>query len=114
MTNLQAFARHAVNIWFTTCMLLLAGCSGEPSNADISKALNVNAAQGAAGMERLSPGSSRTFMPTLHDVKKLGCQKDGAAYRCDVEMDVTSQGTRAKVPATYRFVSGSDGWAVTR
>ncbi|RYI18360.1 MAG: hypothetical protein EON48_09780 [Acetobacteraceae bacterium] len=95
---------------------LLAGCSGEPGNADIEKALTVNAAQGNVQMEQLSKGSSQAFMPQVHAARKLGCKPDtSAAFVCDVELDLTPpRGVRTRTNASLRFVQGSDGWAVAR
>ena len=95
---------------------LLAGCSGEPGNADIERALAVQAAQGTARMEQLSKGSSQAFMPAVHAARKLGCKPDtAAAFVCDVELDLTPpQGVRTRTNASLRFVQGSDGWAVAR
>ena len=95
---------------------LLAGCSGEPGNADIEKALAIHAAQGTAQMEQLSRGSSQGFMPQVHAARKLGCKPDTvAAYVCDVELDLTPpRGVRTRTNASLRFVQGSDGWSVSR
>jgi outer membrane murein-binding lipoprotein Lpp len=95
---------------------LLAGCSGEPGNADIERALAVQAAQGTARMEQLSKGSSQAFMPAVHAARKLGCKPDtAAAFVCDVELDLTPpRGVRTRTYASLRFVQGSDGWAFAR
>ena len=95
---------------------LLVGCSGEPGNADIERALAVQAAQGTARMEQLSKGSSQAFMPAVHAARKLGCKPDtAAAFVCDVELDLTPpRGVRTRTNASLRFVQGSDGWAVAR
>lgn len=95
---------------------LLAGCSGEPGNADIERALTAHATQGTMQMEHLSRGSSQAFMPTVHAARKLGCKPDTvAAFVCDVELDLTPpRGVRTRTNASLRFVQGSDGWAVAR
>lgn len=95
---------------------LLGGCSGEPSAGDLEKAVAANASQGAEQMERLSRGSSKSFMPQVHSVKKLGCrQETGAAWLCDVELDMTPpHGVRGKVPTSMRFTKGSEGWTASR
>ena len=105
----------AVWILLTTSTALLSACSGEPSSSDVEKAVSANASRGSAQMEQLSRGSSTTFMPQIHGVKKLGCRPEtSAAYACDIEVDMTSQGVRGKVPTSMRFIKGSEGWAASR
>ncbi len=106
----------AIALFVSLNAVLLTGCSGEPSGSDIRKAVQTNAVQGAANMEQMSRGSSRNFMPQVHEVRKLGCkQENQAAWLCDVELDMTSpQGVRGRTPVSLRFVSGSDGWSVSR
>lgn len=113
-TSTQAYGA-ALGVLLAAIVPLLAACSGEPSSTELEKAVSANASQGSAQMERLSRGSSKTFMPQVHGVKKLGCrQETSPAYLCDVELDVTSQGVRSKVPTSMRFVKGSEGWVVSR
>lgn len=108
--------RLAITALVLSGAALLGGCSGEPSAGDLEKAVAANASQGAEQMERLSRGSSKSFMPQVHGVKKLGCRQDtGAAWLCDIELDVTSpQGVRGKVPTSMRFIKGSEGWTASR
>lgn len=116
MTNTFTQARGtALCILLAAGTALLCACSGEPSGGDLEKAVSANFLQGSAQMERLSPGSSKTFIPQVHNVKKLGCrQESGASFSCDIELDMTSRGVRGKVPTSMRFVKGSEGWAVSR
>lgn len=108
--------RLAVTSLVLSSAALLGGCSGEPSAGDLEKAVAANASQGAEQMERLSRGSSKSFMPQVHNVKKLSCRQDtGAAWLCDIELDMTSpQGVRGKVPTAMRFIKGSEGWTASR
>ena len=117
MSNVLFQARRGTrHVLLAAGAALLAACSGEPSNSDIEKAVSANAAQGSAQMEQLSRGSSKSFMPEVHSVKKLGCrQQTDTAYLCDIELDMTSpQGVRGKVPTSMRFIKGSEGWAASR
>lgn len=116
MLNTFTQARStALRILLAASVALLSACSGEPSSSDVEKAVSANAAQGSAQMEQLSRGSSKTFMPQVHGIKKLGCRAEtGTAYVCDIELDMTSQGVRGKVPTSMRFVKGSEGWAISR
>lgn len=98
------------NVW------LVSGCSSEPGNADIEKALAVNSAQGTAQMKQISKGSSQVFLPQVHSARKLGCKSEtAAAYIRDVKLDVTPpRGTRTRTTASLRLVHGSDGWSLSR
>ena len=117
MSNVLFQARRGTrHVLLATGAALLAACSGEPSSSDLERAVSANAAQGSAQMEQLSRGSSKSFMPEVHSVKKLGCrQQTDTAYLCDIELDMTSpQGVRGKVPTSMRFIKGSEGWAASR
>lgn len=83
---------------------VLAGCSSEPSEADIRKAYEAKFAE--AG--KLAGG----LAPKFHGLKKLACAKsEGASgYNCDVEMDVEMLGMRQKNAGNVRLVKGDDGW----
>lgn len=117
MSNVLFQARRGTrHVLLAAGVALLAACGGEPSTSDIEKAVSTNASQGSAQIEQLSRGSSKSFMPQVHGVKKLGCrQETGAAYLCDIELDMTSpQGLRGKVPTSMRFIKGSEGWVASR
>ena len=116
MPNTFTQARStALRILLAASVALLSACSGEPSNSDVEKAISANASRGSAQMEQLSRGSSKTFMPQIHGVRKLGCRPEtSAAYACDIEVDMTSRGVRSKVPTSMRFIKGSEGWAASR
>lgn len=94
-------------------LLVLGGCSSEPSADDIEKALKANTEQ--AVQKAKSLGMENMFNITLHAVKKLGCSpaQGEAGYNCDVEMDATLPlAGRTKNVAKVRLVKGSDGWVV--
>lgn len=116
MSNVPFQARGTRHLVLAAGAVLLAACSGEPSANDVEKAVFANAAQGSAQMEQLSRGSSKSFIPQVHSVKKLGCrQETDTAYLCDIELDMTSpQGVRGKVPTSMRFIKASEGWAASR
>ena len=91
----------------------LAGCSGEPSASDIDKTVRTYMSQSQAQLQRLS--GTKNSLGEIHDVKKLGCKSDtDVSWRCDVEIDISQQGNRAKGPASFRFVKGSNGWALAQ
>lgn len=92
----------------------LVGCSGAPSEGDISTTIKNQHERETADMRKMT-GSYFTMPVTeLKDVKKVGCKEDGEkAWRCDVEMKI-KQGTVEKISVTaMRFVKSSDGWVVS-
>lgn len=101
---------------------LLAGCSGEPSSSDV-KTLVEREIKPALEMQAMIMKNAAAFgggkpgqgTPTLKDVKKIGCKPDGeTAYRCDIEL-VMSTGAESKSQVVpMRFVKASSGWQVTK
>lgn len=85
---------------------VLAGCSSEPSEADIRKAYEAKFAEAV----KLAGGG--LGVPKLHGLKKLACAKSEgtSGYHCDVEMDVEMLGMRQKNAGNVRLVKGDAGW----
>lgn len=91
----------------------VAGCSGEPSAGDIDKTVRTYMSESQVQMQKLT--GSKSSLGDIHNVKKLGCKSDtDVSWRCDVELDMTQLGNRTKGPTSFRFVKGSDGWALSR
>ena len=98
---------------------LLAGCGGSPSDGDMLKAVQTQAAAERQAFERFAGRGAAGFLQKtqgeIKSVKKIGCKDDGEkAYRCDVEIELQQGGSTHKGPASLRFVKGSDGWAVMK
>lgn len=91
--------------------MTLVGCSGEPSSSDIDKAFRVQLDQ----FNKLVGGLGGKTTE-LNEVKKIGCtaSPEASGYVCDVEIDSTAMGHRAKGVQKMRLVKGSDGWVITR
>lgn len=93
---------------------LLAGCSGEPSDSDVTAAFEryVESANAAASsIAGKLPPDMRT---ELKSTRKLGCaDAGGGAYLCDVEVDMKTALGQMKRTSKFRFIKGSDGWAVS-
>lgn len=88
----------------------LAACSGAPSDSDMKKALQKNADQ-TIGALLGNDKNAQDAKPKYDSVKGLGCKSDGEkAYRCDVEIEMTSMLGKQKTAQSIRFVKGSDGW----
>ena len=112
-----------------TCTVLLAACSGAPSEGQMKDALQadikrkqdqaVEAAR-ALGGEQAAQMSRRMTEANATEVKnvhKIGCKDDGEnAYRCDIEVEVSRRGGQIQKsqPFSARFVKGSDGWHAER
>ena len=100
--------------------LVLAGCSSEPSNADIEKAVQASVQQSQEAMGKLADGNpqaagmAKAFQAKVHSVNKIGCKSDGdKAYKCDVELDMETGLTgRKKQTVPVRMVKGSEGWTM--
>lgn len=105
--------------------LLVAGCSGEPSEADIKAAFEKDMAKTAQSIDEAGkmfgglgkPLTDSLGKMELHAVKKIGCAqaKDAPGFVCDVEVDMTVPiAGRAREMTTARFVKGPDGWIVVK
>lgn len=96
--------------WLSMLVTLLSGCSGAPSDADMKNALQKNVDQSVGAI--LGNGKeAQDAKPKYDSVKGLGCKSDGEkAYRCDVEIEMTSMLGKQKSAQSIRFVKGSDGW----
>ena len=91
----------------------LAGCSGEPSAGEIDRSVRTHMSESQAQMQKLT--GSKGSLGEIHNVKKLSCRSDtDVSWKCDVELDMTQFGNRTKGPASFRFVKGADGWALSR
>ena len=98
----------------TLCATALTACGSGPSDAAIEKALKDNAAQGQPSAKDLAPGA-RGLITEIHSVKNLGCKSvSDAVYACDVEVDVSQFGKRAKGVTNVRMAKGSDGWTLAQ
>jgi hypothetical protein len=106
-------------------LLIMAGCSGQPSEADIKAAFEKDMAKTAQSIDEAGKmfgglGTSLTDSlgkMELHAVKKIGCAeaKDAPGFVCDVEIDMTVPiAGRSKEMATARFVKGPEGWVVVK
>jgi hypothetical protein len=93
--------------------LSLSGCSNEPSAGEIDKAVRQEMTNGRAQMQRL--GASPSMVGEINNVEKLACKEETKVrYRCDVEIDLTQSGNRAKGPASFAFIKGSNGWSLSK
>lgn len=101
-------------------VLLLAACSGEPSEPEIQAAFDRRGEQQAQALKsmlgtQLGTVAGKLFgEPQVRNVRKIGCKADGEqAYRCDLEFEVQAMGQDTKQVAAMRFVKASEGWVLT-
>lgn len=91
---------------------LLTACSSGPSDKEMEIALQKNVDQTVGALLGDSK-ESRDARPKFTSVRRLDCKGDGEkAYKCDVELEVSSMLGKQKSTQSIRFVKGSDGWAV--
>lgn len=96
---------------------LLAGCSGEPSAADIEGAyrahLDTATRATAAMMGPKMAAQLKELTPQLHALKKISCapHDDAKVYTCQVEVDMTAPMLgRHKQVVPMVLVETADGW----
>lgn len=93
-----------------SCCLLLVGCGGAPSDAEIKATVERQQAQ-----DLKNAGAAAGFLPTIKVLKKVGCKEDGEkAYKCDLEIEATQMKNTQTGVVQMRFVKTSDGWMVSR
>lgn len=104
-------------------LLTAAGCSMEPSDADLKSAIEKSMSKTNESLNQTAQmfggaGKALTDMigqVEVHGVRKIGCvQADGSpGYVCDFEIDMTVPfAGRSKKMEKARFVKGPDGWVI--
>ena len=89
-------------------VMLLSGCSSEPSESDIENALKAQAAD-----PRFST-DAKAILATIK-VKKLGCKPDDVTgYICTIEEKTEKAGFDGKKVRIERarMIKGSEGWTI--
>jgi hypothetical protein len=100
-------------LMMTSVACALSACSSAPSDGDMKAALQKNADQTMVALLG-DDKEAQKAKPKYTSVKGLGCKSDGEnAYRCDVEVEMTSMMGQQKTAQSIRFVKGSDGWIAT-
>lgn len=95
---------------------VLAACSNGPSDAEVVQAVKKNVEMTS---ERIKAATGITvpdgLRTELRSAKNLGCSDaGGAAYQCDVEVDIKSPVGDVKQTTKLRLVKGSEGWVVSQ
>jgi len=107
---------------FTIVLLgiLLTGCSGEPTGAELHKALQAEMDRANELVQTMLGSEAGAKVETkIHALEKLNCrqgEEDGTTeYRCKVELDITyPPAKRQKRKASVRMVKEDKGWMVVK
>ena len=97
--------------------LFIAGCSGEPSEADIRAVYEAEIAKANEQMVNLGGEQAASLLgkSELHSVTRLACKEadQASGYYCDVEVDMSVPllGRTTQI-RTQRFVKSDSGWVV--
>ncbi len=98
----------------------LTGCSKEPTEADLKKALQSEMDRAnELAQTMLGEAAGAEVATTIHAINKLNCklsEVDGKQeYRCRVEMDITyPPAKRQKRKASIRMVKEDNGWMIVK
>ena len=97
--------------------VLIAGCSGEPSEADIRAVYEAEIAKTNEQMINLGGEQAANLLgkSELHSITKLACKEadQTSGYNCDVEVDMSVPLLgRSTQMRTRRFVKSDNGWVV--
>jgi hypothetical protein len=96
----------------TGAALMLAGCSGGPSDSEVKEAFKVVFDRETIPLAAVSKMTG-SEPPELVEVNNLGCTKrEPSGYACDVEVEVKFRGAAQKTAKKMNFVKGSDGWII--
>jgi len=98
----------------------LTGCSEEPTEADLKKALQSEMDRAnELAQTMLGEEAGAAVATTIHALDKLNCKlsevEDKQEYRCRVELDITyPPAKRQKRKATVRMVKEDNGWMIVK
>lgn len=95
------------------CTALVAGCSGEPSQAEIRRATESLLARADDDrVAQLLPDRPAGRMVELLHLQKLRCQKatNDEDFLCDIRMEVSTFGLHQQHTARVRMVRDGHDW----
>jgi outer membrane murein-binding lipoprotein Lpp len=86
---------------------LLAGCDSEPSENDISNALNKSIESGNSAVRAINPNAPEAMLRKLNSVKKIDCIKESdKSYKCNAEVSINNENRTTPV----NLLKTDDGW----
>jgi hypothetical protein len=80
--------------------LLLTACARGPSDEEINQAIQARTAGLLGGL--------------IKAARKVGCEKSGEAWLCDVAVTMTMAGQELTNVQRLRFIKTDKGWAVSQ
>lgn len=88
---------------------ILSGCDSEPSEKDISSALNKSIEHGNSAIRAINPNAPQEMFRNLNSVKKIDCIKESdKTYKCNAEIAINSENRTTSVT----LLKIDDGWKV--
>ncbi len=88
---------------------ILSGCDSEPSEKDISSALNKSIESGNSAIRAINPNVSQEMLRKLNSVKKIDCIKEtDKSYKCNAEISINNENRTTPV----KLLKTDDGWKV--
>jgi len=88
---------------------LLAGCDSEPSENDISNALNKSIESGNSAVRAINPNAPEAMLRTLNSVKKIDCIKESdKSYKCNTEIVINDKNRITSL----KLLKTDDGWKI--
>ncbi|CAA7611754.1 conserved hypothetical protein [Candidatus Terasakiella magnetica] len=98
----------------TAICAVLTACGGEPSEADMKKAIQGRFDDVNAEMKAVGAAIGKELVITVKAFKKLGCVKaeGNPGYTCDFEMTMDGPLGEQSQKASGRFTASDKGWAV--
>ena len=100
MTWIQTGARAAPVL---SALLLLSACSSGPNEAEMRAAFE-------SQMGGLAIAGAKS---PIKEFEKIGCEKSGEAYLCDVRIKMEVLGIAQERTSRVRFIKSSSGWVIS-
>lgn len=100
--------------------MVLTGCSGEPTEADLKKALQAEMDEtNQLAQTMLGQDEGTKAATTIHAVNKLRCEQteeeEVVGYRCQVALDITyPPAKRQKRKASIRMGKEDNNWVIVK
>lgn len=96
--------------------LVLAGCSGAPSDSDIEQAMRAEHAKMVSVMAGVvGEAQAKKQSGEIHSVTKNNCAEEGNVYICEISIDVEAPFVGRKTQdARVKMMKGDNGWIMTK
>ncbi len=108
--------RKFVAVCISLSALLLAGCSGGPSEGDIEKLLRAEQEKTVASMAALiGEKKAKQMAGEIHTVTKKNCaESSDNTYICEISVDMEAPLVGRKTQdAKVTLIDGDNGWIIS-